>query len=150
MAPSFKKGATVRFDVGGHHYTVSRSLLELYPDSMLARLVSDEWNESNDDGKPVVIFIDRSGRRFEYVLDYMRDHEVNLPMTESIEAVKKELAYYGLMTASSSMSPSITGGSPAEAGRIMAAMGGNMREERHGLDQEIQDLFAQGIRLLRR
>ena len=156
-------GTTVRLNVGGHRYEVSRSLLELYPESMLARLISDEWNdnESNDDdGNPDddVIFIDRNGRRFEYVLDFMRDHEVNLPMTESLEAVKKELVYYGLMVdvdgvststngrnnetaargvGTFSTSSSITIGTPEEAGRLMAAMGGNMREELDGIDQGI-------------
>jgi hypothetical protein len=147
--------ATIRLDVGGHQYKVSQSMLELYPDTMLARLISKEWNgntsesDSGGDSDDVgdsdthnVIFIDRDGARFRYVLDFMRDHEVNLPMTESIEAMKKELEYHGLMGGNdengSSSKHSITVGTPVEAGRLMAIMGGNMREELDGLDEEFQ------------
>ena len=35
--------STVSFNVGGRIYEVSRSLLEQYPDTMLARMASDMW-----------------------------------------------------------------------------------------------------------
>ena len=143
--------AMVRLNVGGHRYDVPRSLFELYPRSMLARLVSDEWNtdeiNNHDDGSSdyheddTIIFIDRNGHRFQYVLDYMRDREVNLPMTESIEATRKELEYYGLdgVRGEETTSPSITLGSPAEARRIMAVMGGNKQEELESLGKTIRE-----------
>jgi hypothetical protein len=120
-------------------------MLELYPDTMLARLISEEWNDNNNKSDSVgdsninnIIFINRDGSRFRYVLDFMRDHEVNLPMTESIEAMKKELEYYGLMCSNDGNESSITVGTPVEAGRLMAIMGGNMREELDGLDESFQ------------
>jgi hypothetical protein len=138
-------------NVGGHRYDVPRSLFELYPRSMLAHLVSDEWNTKNeinnhnDDSCDYhedheIIFIDRNGHQFQYVLDYMRDREVNLPMTELIEATRKELEYYGLdgVRGEETTSPSITLGSPAEARRIMAVMGGNKLEELESLDKTIR------------
>jgi hypothetical protein len=144
--------AMVHLNVGGHRYDVPRSLFELYPRSMLARLVSDEWstkneiNNNDDDSSDYheddeIIFIDRNGHRFQYVLDYMRDREVNLPMSESIEATRKELEYYGLdgVRGEETTSPSITLGSPAEARRIMAIMGGNKLEELESLDKTIRE-----------
>jgi len=56
-----------QLDVGGHIYKVSRSLLAHYPDTMLARPVSEDWQ--NDDNKDGAHFIDRNGERFQYVLD---------------------------------------------------------------------------------
>ena len=41
---------TIKFNVGGQHHQVSRSLLGMYPNTMLFKLVSDRWyNESNCD-----------------------------------------------------------------------------------------------------
>jgi hypothetical protein len=81
----------VRFNVGGVKYEVSRSLIEAYPSTMLARLVSDTWQQ--DLGSE--IFIDRNGQRFQYVLDYMRDQEINLPLNTTKGSAVKELEYFG-------------------------------------------------------
>jgi len=81
---------TVSFDVGGRIFKVRRSLLEGFPSTVLARSASDEWHEGD---KP--IFIDRDADRFRYCLDFMRDGEIQLPHTESQEAVLKDLEYYG-------------------------------------------------------
>ena len=210
----------IQFDVGGHGYKVSRSMIELYPESMLARLISDEWNatrratttttknssssskkvvpsssrekriklsddtapdndnnkstdaaadtaavddddaSTDDDQETKTIFIDRDGLRFRYVLDYLRDHEINLPMTESREAMHKELEYYGLCmathssdttldengnataaaaaVAAASTRPVIKLGTPVEAARVIAAMDSNIGEELDALDVEIE------------
>ena len=81
----------VHFNVGGVKYDVARALIEAYPGTMLARLVSDTWQQ--DLGSE--IFIDRNGQRFQYVLDYMRDQEVNLPLNAAKGSVMKELEYFG-------------------------------------------------------
>ena len=200
-------------------------MIELYPESMLARLISDEWNatrratttknsssssssskkivpsssrekriklsddtvpdnnnntstdaaatatadaaavaddddaSTDDDQETKTIFIDRDGLRFRYVLDYLRDHEINLPMTESREAMHKELEYYGLCMAThssdttldengnataaaaavaASTRPVIKLGTPVEAARVIAAMDSNIGEELDALDVEIE------------
>lgn len=73
------KSATVRFDVGGTVYRVSRSLLDLFPDTMLSRMVSETWQDCSQGGddqkEEPPIFLDRNGDRFQYVLDYMRDDQ---------------------------------------------------------------------------
>jgi len=65
----------------------------LHPNSMLTRSSSDIWHKEKDDSE---IFIERNGLRFQYVLDYLRDGEVFLPISECKEAVLAELEYYNI------------------------------------------------------
>ena len=83
---------TVSFNVGGRIYEVRHSLLDMYPNTILARSASDEW-KNEADSQP--IFLDRDSERFRYCLDYMRDGNVELPPTESREAFIQELEYFG-------------------------------------------------------
>jgi BTB/POZ domain len=83
--------ATVQLNVGGTKYTVSKALIEQYPTTMLARLVSDTWQID----PAQEIFIDRDGDTFRYVLGYMRDLKVHLLKQASKDAVRLELAYFG-------------------------------------------------------
>ena len=83
---------TIRFNVGGTTYQVCHSLIKLYPDSMLARITSEQWHENTDSE----IFIERDGTRFRFVLDYMRDRKIILPVSESKESLLAELRYYCL------------------------------------------------------
>eukprot|EP00593_Proboscia_inermis_P011558 CAMPEP_0171318522 /NCGR_PEP_ID=MMETSP0816-20121228/89210_1 /TAXON_ID=420281 /ORGANISM="Proboscia inermis, Strain CCAP1064/1" /LENGTH=92 /DNA_ID=CAMNT_0011813109 /DNA_START=369 /DNA_END=644 /DNA_ORIENTATION=+ len=83
---------TVTFDVGGKEYRVSTSLLQQYPECMLARMISEEWKKEED----TKLFIERDGERFRYVLDYLRDGRVSLPCTVPKAAFLKDMEYYGL------------------------------------------------------
>jgi hypothetical protein len=85
------KPTTVKLNVGGKHYEVSRSLIERYPDTMLARLVSDTWQSDPSS----TIFIERDGDRFRYILDYMRDDKVFLPSTISKSSILLDLDFFG-------------------------------------------------------
>ena len=60
----------VRLNVGGTHYDVAYSTLTMNPDTMLARLVSGTIPTRELDGR---IFIDRNGRIFEHILDFLRN-----------------------------------------------------------------------------
>jgi hypothetical protein len=93
MSTSDEKSKIVRFNVGGTRYDVLRSTLECHNGSMLATLVSKQWKEGNSDE---TIFIDRSGRLFELVLNYLRSNEVHLPTTVNISALQKEFEFYGI------------------------------------------------------
>ena len=54
---------TIKFNVGGQHHQVSRSLLDMYPNTMLFKLVSDRWhNESNCDSSEDTIPSRNDGR----------------------------------------------------------------------------------------
>ncbi len=88
------KSKIVRLNVGGTRYDVSRSTLERCEGSMLISLISEYWKEGNSD-EP--IFIDRSGRMFEYVLEYLRTAKVYLPSSViSPLALQEEFDFYGI------------------------------------------------------
>eukprot|EP00957_Ditylum_brightwellii_P056037 4246789-Ditylum_brightwellii.AAC.1 len=55
------------FNVGGQTYEVPISLLEQHPNTMLARISLDQWQ--ND--PKAEIFIDQDGDSFQYCLDYL-------------------------------------------------------------------------------
>ena len=82
--------------------SVSQSLLNQYPDTMLARMASDTWRDNNNNNnvsssslRPL-FFIDRDSTLFRYILQYMRDQLVTLPLTESKPSSLRELTYYGV------------------------------------------------------
>ena len=84
----------VKFNVGGHKYEVSRSLLSDHSDTMLARSATKQWQEDPESE----IFIERDGERFKYCLDYLRDSRAMVPFFISKEAVLEDLKYYGVKT----------------------------------------------------
>jgi BTB/POZ domain len=81
----------IHLNVGGTHYKISRSLIEQYPATVLAKMISKEWSSSDNNE----IFIDRNGQRFRYVLDYMRDQKAHLAMDVSKDSILTELDYFG-------------------------------------------------------
>jgi hypothetical protein len=83
--------STVKFNVGGCHYDVSRPLIEKFPSTMLARMVSETWQKDRE----ATLFIERNGERFQYCLDYMRDGEVWLPLNAPKQGVLLDLDYFG-------------------------------------------------------
>ncbi|GFH50201.1 K_tetra-domain-containing protein [Chaetoceros tenuissimus] len=89
---SSSSSTIVKLNIGGTPYEVSRSLINSFPDSMLGSVVSDKWKENSEE----LIFIERDGQRFRYVLDYMRDGKVNLPRGECVESLCTELDYFGI------------------------------------------------------
>ena len=82
----------VIFNVGGTRYEESQTLLDQYPESMLAKSASKEWCNSEEKE----VFIERNGRRFQFVLDLMRDGRVILPVTQAKAAILAELEYFNL------------------------------------------------------
>ena len=86
---------THRFNVGGKSYVVSQSLLDQHPNTMLARLASETWNGQGKEDEE--IFIERDGERFRYVLDFLRDGKVLLPLSSEPKATfVEELEYFGI------------------------------------------------------
>lgn len=108
---------TITFNAGGTHYEVSRSLIEKYPQSMLARLISDTWQSDKQD-KDAPIFLDCDGERFRYVLDYMRYEKVHLPLSVCKATILQDLDYFNIIVVRGEQ---IVGGSAkAEVARQMA------------------------------
>ena len=91
-----KSKKIVKLSVGGVYYEVSRSLIESFPDTMLARLISDTWQDDPEK----IIFICRDGENFRHILTYMRDKQVHLPINVSKAAMLKDLEYFGFQNVS--------------------------------------------------
>jgi len=82
------KATTVKFNVGGKLYEVSKSLLHRFPNTLLAQKVSDA------NASP--IFIDRDPDRFAYCLDYMRDGgRLHLPEMITKSSILQDLKFLG-------------------------------------------------------
>ncbi len=67
----------VEFNVGGSTYTTSKSTISSYPDSMLCRMITGGIPNATDTKQR--IFIDRDGPLFRYILNFLRDKQLNLP-----------------------------------------------------------------------
>lgn len=83
---------TVTFNIGGQRFEVSKSLLDMHPNTILAKMSSKQWQEDPEEE----IFVERNGNIFEFILAYLRDGRVDLPITTSKEMVISELMYYGV------------------------------------------------------
>ena len=83
---------TIKFNVGGRLYEVSRELIDKYPDTVLGTLVETAWKEDPEE----TVFIDRNGDTFAYVLDFMRYGSIDLPATISKSMFDRELGFYGI------------------------------------------------------
>ena len=59
---------TVKFNVGGRHFEVSRALIDSHLDTVLGKLVSDTWHDDPDKA----VFVDRDGDIFAQILNYLR------------------------------------------------------------------------------
>ena len=80
----------VRLIVGGENFELSRSLLDMYPNTMLSKSASERWQKDPDTSE---ITIDRDPMLFHHVLAYLRDKKVYLPTTVAKKAVLAELEY---------------------------------------------------------
>jgi hypothetical protein len=84
------KSHSVTFIVGGEKFELSRSLLDMYPKTLLNTSASERW-QKNHESK---IIMDRDPMLFHHVLAYLRDKKVYLPTTVAKKAVLSELEYY--------------------------------------------------------
>ena len=85
--------AVINFNVGGKRYKVSRSLFDGQPDTRLANIASEQFLQEDPESE---IFIDRDGTTFGYVLNYLRDGKVKLPITERKDVLVRDLEYYNV------------------------------------------------------
>lgn len=81
---------TVTFNVGGHRYEISQSLLNQYPQSILATSASKTWMEDDESE----VFFERDGSTFRYILNYLRDGRITLPLSEPKDNFIRELEYF--------------------------------------------------------
>jgi len=85
----------VHLNVGGHRFMTTLGTLRADPGSMLGRMFSGEHPVLRDDDGSFVV--DRDGRHFHYILNYLRDGSVpiGLSRVDRIELLK-EVDFYGL------------------------------------------------------
>ena len=69
------KGPRIVLDVGGIHYSTSRTTLTKYPESMLGVMFSGRHDLETMQCEDGSFFIDRDGTHFRYILNYLRDGE---------------------------------------------------------------------------
>ncbi|CAJ1954620.1 unnamed protein product [Cylindrotheca closterium] len=89
-----KAETTIKFNVGGKLYEVSKSLLQRFPNTLLTRNAWVDASSTNPTASP--IFIDRDPDRFAYCLDYMRDGgRLYLPETIAKSSILQDLHFLG-------------------------------------------------------
>lgn len=99
------------FNVGGEHYEVSHSLLQLYPNCLLSESASEQMLLNPE----VAVALDRDGSRFRIVLEYLcNDGHVILPMTVSKPSFLADLACYGIKNVDTSKIASHFGSDPQD------------------------------------
>lgn len=88
--------AIVKLNVGGTHFETTLVTLTSTSDSMLAAMFSGRFTLPNDrEGR---VFIDRDGKRFRYILNFLRDGTLNVPADDHVLLldILQEAQYYQL------------------------------------------------------
>jgi len=88
----------VLLDIGGYHFSTSVNTLTSIPNSYFGRMFSGPYPSHmiNEDGR---YFLDRDGRHFRHILNYMRDPEsfaLTLKVKQDLEDFRKEAQFYGV------------------------------------------------------
>ena len=91
--------STINLNIGGRRFTTSLQTLTKDPDSMLAAMFSGKFEvKPSEDG---AFFIDRDGKRFRFILNYLRDGELIVPegatFLKELEAEAKFYQIKGLL-----------------------------------------------------
>jgi len=95
MAAPAPPAGVITLNIGGTLYTTTSATLTnpVYGDTFFTSLLSGRFASTRDrDGN---LFVDRNGRLFEYVLDYLRTGKWRVP-TKVKAAVREEAAFYGI------------------------------------------------------
>ncbi|CAJ0591158.1 unnamed protein product [Cylicocyclus nassatus] len=100
-----KTGGRLRINVGGTIFETTVSTLTRLNDTMLSALVSNRWNQSNQEE----IFVDRNPTYFGKVLDYLRDGEnFAVPTDHDVrECLRREADFYNLSELAKMCSPGL-------------------------------------------
>jgi len=70
----------IKLNIGGSKFLTSKKTLSMATGSLFNLMVNGQYTiEKDEEG---FIFIDRSGKYFDYILNYLRDGTVNLPKKE--------------------------------------------------------------------
>jgi len=85
----------VKLDVGGVHYSTTVDTLRAVPNSLLDCMFSGQFKvEPDENGR---YFIDRNGKLFAFILDFLRNGSIELPTdSQKKKQVLAEAEYFGL------------------------------------------------------
>lgn len=85
----------IQLDVGGHFFSTTLQTLTKVRNTMLASMFSGRFElKTAEDGR---YFIDRDGTHFRYILNYLRDLELELPSDIQIrKELLREAQYYNI------------------------------------------------------
>ena len=83
----------IKLNVGGHYFTTTLGTLRNAPNSMLPSIVSKIFDQKpKEDG---AFFIDRDGRHFRSILNYLRTTELSFPEGETaFRELQAEAQFY--------------------------------------------------------
>jgi len=79
----------VTYTVGGKPFEIARRTVMKFPDTLLAKMISGEFDKSD-------LRIDRDPTRFRYILNWFRDGRMILPLNIAKEEMITEITYYNL------------------------------------------------------
>ena len=89
---------TVNLNIGGQHFTTTRQTLTKDPNSYFAAMFSGRFSlKRSEDGAIQTIEIDRDGKHFRHILNYLRDGKLSLPEEATctdLEEIETEATYY--------------------------------------------------------
>ena len=97
LADTHKFKGKVKLDVGGRRFTTSLATLVSQPGSLLAAMFSGRY-AMHADGQEGSFFIDRDGRQFHHVLNFLRSPASFEPPGENTAraALGEDAAFFGL------------------------------------------------------
>ncbi|CAH1787265.1 unnamed protein product [Owenia fusiformis] len=86
----------ISLNVGGFIYCTTLACMRKYPNSTLGRMFMSQPYVIMDNSDNY--FLDRDGKLFRYVLNYIRDGELNLPENfDEFDQLEKEVSYYKIL-----------------------------------------------------
>jgi len=89
------KHGIIHLNVGGMHYATTLETLRNDSNSMLYAMFSGLYKVTKDDNG--AYFIDRDGKYFRYILNYLRDGAVELSKKDTeLKQILREAQYFGL------------------------------------------------------
>ncbi len=90
--PSLSSSSIVRLNVGGMRFATTAATLGSRGENMLTRMLATDVNVARDETG--ALFLDRSGRLFELVLEFLRTGRTDLLEERMQRAFEEELAFY--------------------------------------------------------
>jgi hypothetical protein len=104
--------------VGGTRFKSSRETLTSTPESLLAALITKGGpNEAPRDEKGAYLIPDRPGAHFNFILNYLRDREIDVPIDPAVAAaILAEAQHYGLTDLVKQLTEGAVGGNPGAGG----------------------------------